>query len=200
MDVLDAIHRRRAIRDYRPDKLPASRILQLIAAAGWAPSAMNEQPWQFTVVTDRALMDRLSAQAKTFMLESMGDVPNPAHFQDLLRDPTFHILYNAPLLVVVSAPAARQWCIEDCAVAAQNLMLAATDMGLGSCWIGFAQGWLNTKEGLASLGLSAQSRVVAPIVLGVPAAPPPAVQRKSPAINWIGDREPLLSPAFGSLG
>ncbi|HSS12918.1 MAG TPA: hypothetical protein VLL04_03435, partial [Rhizomicrobium sp.] len=77
-----------------------------------------------------------------------------------------------------------------------NLMLAALDLELGSCWIGFAQGWLDSEDGHNLLGLSRQNRVVAPIIVGYPKTAPPPVPRKAPIISWIGkisaapEREP----------
>ena len=77
---------------------------------------------------------------------------------------------------------------EDGALAAQNLMLMATDLGLGSCWIGFAQGWLNTPEGHNLLNLPKEAFVVAPIIVGHPRTEIPPVVRKAPFVNWIGHR------------
>ena len=77
---------------------------------------------------------------------------------------------------------------EDAALAAQNLMLMATALGLGSCWIGFAQGWLNTAEGHQILNIPAKALVVAPIIAGQPRTVPPPVERKTPLVSWIGHR------------
>jgi nitroreductase len=87
---------------------------------------------------------------------------------------------------VISTPTTARWSVEDCSLAAQNLMLAAADRGLGSCWIGFAQGWLNTNEGRECLGLPASSCVVAPIIVGYPRSEAPTVSRKVPIVTWIG--------------
>ena len=187
MEILDAIRTRRAVRDYKPDQVPATMLRQLISAASWAPSAMNEQPWHFTVITDAALLNESSRHSKEWMLKQVEAMPRPGHFRDLLADPLFHIFYHAPALIVVSVAGDGQWNTEDCALAAQNLMLAAVDENLGSCWIGFAQGWLNTELGCDLLGLPRQSRVVAPIIVGYPRTAPPPVPRKSPVINWIGE-------------
>lgn len=189
MELGTAIRIRRAVRDYAPQPVPVSVLRDLITAASWAPSAMNAQPWHFTVVTDAALLDEISRNAKAWLLKSVNDMPRSTHFRDLMSDPNFHLFYHAPALVVISAPSG-QWAEEDCAVAAQNLMLVAVEHGLGSCWIGFAQGWLDTDQGRQVLGLAAGSKVVAPIILGYPKAPPPSVPRKSPIINWIGDIAP----------
>src|SRR3569833_2065099 len=129
--LMDMIRQRRAVRDYKTDAVPAGLLQQMIAAASWAPSAMNEQPWLFTVVSDPGLLDRISSQAKASMLDNMDAVPRASHFRDVLGDPDYNIFYHAPVLIVISAPADGQWGAEDCALAAQNLMLAATGLGLG---------------------------------------------------------------------
>lgn len=186
MDVQQAIRTRRAVRDFLPDPLSGRQLRKLIHQACWAPSAMNEQPCHFTVITDAATLDEISARAKQWLRKDLAAMPRSGHFSEVLAEPAFHLFYHAPALVVISAPASSRWGIEDCALAAQNLMLSATAQGLGSCWIGFAQGWLNTPDGLRLLGLPEDSRVVAPIILGRPRSAMPPVARKEPAINWIG--------------
>jgi|JI10StandDraft_1071094.scaffolds.fasta_scaffold36462_9 nitroreductase len=186
MEVLEAIRRRRAVRDYLPNSVPVATLRQLITAASWAPSAMNQQPWHFTVVTERAMLDDISVRSKAWLLKTASDMSSSDHFRDMLRDPHFHLFYGAPALVVISTPVSAQWSVEDCSLAAQNLMLAAVDLDLGSCWIGFAQGWLNTPEGRECLGLSASSCVVAPITIGYPRSEAPLVSRKAPIVTWIG--------------
>ena len=196
MEVLEAIRRRRAVRDYKPDAVGASLLQQLVAAGCWAPSAINEQPWHFTIVTERMLMDRISVLAKEMMRKETASMPRPAHFQTLLADPHFNIFYNAPVLMVISVPGDCHWGIEDAAMAAQNVMLEATALGLGSCWIGFAQSWLNSSDGLAMLELPPTQRVVAPLILGRPRVAPPPVERKKAACNWIGCETPVENVAL----
>jgi nitroreductase len=65
-------------------------------------------------------------------------------------------------------------------------MLAAHGDGLGTCWIGYAQGYLNTAEGKATLGLPPASVPVAPIIVGYPRAKAAPVARKEPEVRWIG--------------
>jgi nitroreductase len=103
----------------------------------------------------------------------------------MLNDPDFDIFYHAPALVVIAAADPTDWAVEDCALAAENLMLAAYAMDLGTCWIGFAQNWLATPEGKAELGIPATYAPIAPIVVGHPRRPPPPVPRKNPDILWI---------------
>ncbi len=78
------------------------------------------------------------------------------------------------------------WIVEDCALAAENLMLAAYAAGFGTCWVGFAQSFLNTPQGKALLGLPSASISVAPIIVGYAKQQPPPVPRREPVIRWIG--------------
>jgi nitroreductase len=185
MELKDAIYGRRAVREYTPEPVTEPVLQALIDAAVQAPSAVNQQPWSFVVVRDQALLDRVSRDSKAHMLVSL---PAEAldRFRHLLSDPDFHIFYHAPVLIVISAVATDEWNVEDCSLAAQNLMLAAHAAGLGSCWIGFAQRWLGTPTGKAALAIPAQHFAVAPIIVGHPKSPPQPVPRKAPDIRWIG--------------
>jgi nitroreductase len=186
MDLNVAIAGRRAVREYASRPVDEKLIRELINAAIQAPSAVNQQPWTFTVVRDQRALDRISREAKSHMLETM---PASAHFEHLrphLTDPNFHIFYHAPVMILISASAQGPWIIEDCALAAENLMLAAYAAGLGSCWIGFAQAFLNTAEGKAVLELPSAWVPVAPIILGYPKASPNPVLRTEPQIRWVG--------------
>jgi nitroreductase len=107
----------------------------LIGSAVRAPSAVKEQPWTFTVVREQSALDRISDAAKAHMLATMVASPHAEHFAALLNDPSFHIFYHAPVLILISASAQGPWVVEDCALAAENLMLVACAQGLGSCWM-----------------------------------------------------------------
>jgi nitroreductase len=186
MQITDAIYRRRAVRAYRDDPVKTDVIEALIEAAIQAPSAMNRQPWRFTVVCDRKLLDSVSQRSKAHMLENLPADGGEHHFQEMLSNPEFQIFYHAPVLIVISAVTNGPWAIEDCSLAAQNLMLAACAHGLGSCWIGFAQGWLQTPEGKAALQIDSGWLPVAPIIVGHPAGETPPVERNRPDIHWLG--------------
>ena len=68
-------------------------------------------------------------------------------------------------------------------------MLAAVELGLGTCWIGFAQGWLTSPEGRELLNLAPDKVVVAPIAVGYPKTPQAMVPRKAIALSWIGPKD-----------
>ena len=168
MQLEEAIVGRRSAREYLAQAIDDATIRRLIAAAVQAPSAVNEQPWAFAVARERARLDRISRRAKAHMLAT---APAGARFESSrarLSDPGFDIFYGAPALIVVAATAPGPWIVEDCAMAAENLMLTAFAEGLGSCWIGYAQSFLNTPEGKAELGAPQAWVPVAPIIVGRP--------------------------------
>jgi nitroreductase len=186
MDVNEAIYGRRSTREYATDAVDDETIRRLIDAAAHAPNASNEQPWAFTVVRDQDLLDRISQAAKAHMLATLSPGPNAERYRISLVDPDFHIFYHAPALILISGTAQGSWVVEDCALAAENLMLAAHAAGLGTCWIGFAQGYLNTPEGKGALGLPGAWVPVAPIIVGRPTTVPDPRARKEPEIRWVG--------------
>ena len=186
MDINEAISGRRSTRDYTGQAVDEETVRRLIDAAVHAPSASNGQPWTFTVVRDQGLLDRISDAAKSHMLATLPDGPQSARYRTQLSDANFQIFYHAPVLILISGIAQGPWVAEDCALAAENLMLAAYGVGLGTCWIGFAQGFLNTSEGKNALGLPATSLPVAPIIVGHPKTETAPAARKEPEIRWVG--------------
>jgi nitroreductase len=186
MDVSEAISGRRSVREYTAQSVDELTVDRLIDAAVKAPSAVNQQPWTFTVVRDQALLDRISRGAKAHMLATMQTSPHAGHFQSLLDDPSFQIFYHAPLLILISAVAEGPWIVEDCALAAENLMLSAYAVGLGTCWIGFAQSFLNTSDGKNLLGLPEAWVPIAPIIVGHAKGVRASVSHNKPQVHRIG--------------
>ena len=185
MNLMDALRDRRAVRDYTDQPLDEAELRRLIDAAVLAPSAMNRQDWLFVVVTDPLALDSIAHKAKLHMLSLLDQTPTLRGFREHLTSPDYNIFYRAPALVVVCALADDEMATQDCCLSAENLMLAARAEGLGTCWIGFAEAWLGLPEAKAELGLSAEARPVAPIIVGHPRAWPPAPARRAPNIHWI---------------
>lgn len=185
MDVLEAIYERRSTRDYLPD-LPSDPVIgALIDAAIRAPCAVNRQAWRFTVITNRARLADIATQAKSYMT-AQRPLALPESLYEKLADPDFPLFYGAPVLIVISATQTGPWIEADCALAAQNLMLAATAKQLGSCWIGLSQPFLATPAGRALAELEPQAQPIAPIVVGFPRDGVVAAAERHPArIDWL---------------
>jgi nitroreductase len=195
-DVNAAISRRRAVRGYTAAHVDASTIRELLLAAVQAPTAMHLEPWGFVVIQDKRRLQRYSDRAKQMLLEqrhsddSMLHAGDPhAHEQEhlaMLADPAFNIFYNAGTLIVICRRTGGAFADADCWLAAQNLMLAATAMGLGTCCIGFAVPVLNAADVKQELGIPDAGAAVAPIIVGVPSGASPLVPRKDPEIlAWL---------------
>jgi len=183
MQLDHAIRNRRAVREFLPEPVTTAAIKRLIDSAVQAPSAVNKQPWMFTVIRNRPLLNLISASSKKYLIDS-GDAPHDFH--TILSDPDFHILYHAPALIVISTVRDDAWSKEDAALAAQNLMLTAYADGLGTCWIGFAERWLQTRDGQKAIEVPEYYRPVAPIIVGHPKGAAAEVPRNMPTIHWIG--------------
>lgn len=117
MEVMEAIRTRRSIRSFLDKPVPAELLTEVIRAAMLAPSAGNQQPWQFIIVTDR---------------EKMARVPD--------FHPYAKMITKAPAAIVICGDKQeKKWPTfwdQDCSAACQNLLLAARDLGLGTVWTG----------------------------------------------------------------
>lgn len=117
MELLETIKTRRSIRQFQDKPVPESHIRTIIEAAMMAPSAGNQQPWHFVIVSDRARLDAI---------------------------PSYHphskMVLQAPVAILICGdPAGKPWpdyWVQDCSAATQNLLLAARDLGLGTVWAG----------------------------------------------------------------
>lgn len=183
MELGQAIYDRRATRAYTSEPVDKAVLEALVDAAIQAPSANNLQPWAFCVVRDAALLDHISNEAKALIERGASLHP---HMVEMLGKPNFQIFYQAPALILICAADDSEWSHVDCTLAAQNLMLAAHGKGLGSCWIGMAQSWLESDEGMAALNLPAHWTPVAPIIIGHPSGTTPATPRNTPELHWCG--------------
>ncbi|MBC7318248.1 nitroreductase family protein [Candidatus Bipolaricaulota bacterium] len=162
VEVFEAIRARRSVRRYQSAPVSDEVLTELLSAAVMAPSAGNAQPWRFIVVRDQRLREGLvsAAYGQSFLAE-------------------------APVVIVVCADLERArrtyrergetlYCLQDTAAAIQNLLLAATAKGLGTCWVGaFDEGKVAEL-----LTLSKNLRPVALIPVGKPAESPQARPRR----------------------
>lgn len=182
VELKDAIYHRRSIRKYKPQQVSKDDIRTLMDAAVQAPSASNSQPWAFAVIQDQGILNNYSDQAKKLLLEQIDSYPPLAKYRTALSNPGFDIFYGAPTLLIIYAKPVGPHPEGDCCLAAQNIMLAAHSMGLGTCWIGFAHPLLNSDEIKQALGAPTDYTAVAPLIIGYPDGNMPAIRKKEPEI------------------
>jgi nitroreductase len=186
--VLEAIKTRRSIRSYEPTPVSREVLSTIVEAASDAPSAMNTQPWRFVVVEDekfrQTLVQTALPEARQYFELLKESAPERyarvmRRFEDL-ADPVY---YSAPAIVFVigSGPNAA----DACPIACQNMMLAASSLGLGSCWVKLGSLVTENPEITTALDLKGEEKIFGPILLGYPKQIPPAPAKNQPVIKWI---------------
>jgi nitroreductase len=184
MSIMDAINNRRSVRDYLPRKLDRAAVRALLAAAVRAPTAVHEEPWVFVIFQDSSALKRLSDRARPFFAEEAhrAHIDRGGHALEIFGRPDFNLFYNAGTLIVIGATTTGPFIAADCWLAAENLMLAACSMGLGSCVIGSALPALNNPGVKTEIGIPAGFTAVAPIIVGHPSGETPPTSRKEPKV------------------
>jgi nitroreductase len=182
MDIMEAIYQRRAVRTYTDQPVDKATVEALIKAAIQAPSSMNEQPWAFAVIQNTKQLAQWSERIKAYVLKRLKPDSPLEKYRDMISSPDYHVFHRAGTLIILCARPGAHNGEEDCCLAAQNLMLAACDVGLGTCPIGFARPWLNQARIKRSLGIPDDYVPVFPVVVGYPSGATPPVQRRVPEI------------------
>jgi nitroreductase len=161
MNAFETIRSRRSIRRYKTDPVEEEKLQRILEAGRLSPSAVNKQPWHFIVVRDPSVRESLRA--------SYGQ----------------NWFVNAPLIIVVCADPSNAWVRRDgeeywkvdATIALQDMILCATEEGLGTCWIGA----FNEEPARRALKIPEKIRIVAMTPVGY------ADERKEP----VSDRKPL---------
>jgi nitroreductase len=154
----EVLQKRRSIRKYKDAPIPKEKIIKILEAARVAPSASNRQPWHFIVVENKETIKQLAKSEWAA---------------------------KAPLMIVGLADqeASPNWCSNDLGIAFEHIALAATNLGLGGCWMG-----QTGREDLIRklLDISDQLRPVAVMPIGVPDETPVPKERKAldDIVSW----------------
>ena len=159
MNTEEAIFTRRSIRKYQDRPVEDEKIEKLLRAAMAAPSAMNQQPWEFYVIKDKEKIKELAGSS-----------------------PFAGFVAKAPLAIVICqklgfSPAARFKDV-DCAIASENLWLMAAELGLGACWIGTAPDESRSERVGKILGLPKDLKAFSLFPIGYP------VEEKAPVDRY----------------
>lgn len=182
--ILQAIRDRRSVRDYKNDKVPRRIVEQIIKAGNFAPSVDNLQPWRFVVVEDEGIKEKLRDKAVPKWREIIHKLSesDPERFRFYgkymgMEDPVY---YSAPVIIFVIGLSGI-----NCALACENMMLAAHALGVGSCYVGWGTLFQEDSELLELFELKEKERIFGPILLGFPKKQPEAPKKKEPQVKWI---------------
>ena len=158
MDALEALRKRRSIRRYTDDAIPKADLETIVDAGRLAATGSNRQPWDFVIVTDRAMIAEFKASGAW--------------------------IASAGAVIVVVMDTSSRWWIEDGAAAIENMLLASTALGYGSCWVE-GDVLLREEQFKILLDVPAEKRVMALIPIGV-AAESPAPEKKplEQVLHW----------------
>lgn len=180
MLLLEALEKRRSIRAYRPDAVPGELLDKIIYAASLAPSSFNEQPWRYYILTgeSRQRLGEIMVQGTHFLEEYIQMLGHEMN-EHVLR--WYSELGHAPVVVVCTLQNTDDELMRDNGYLAigssiQNMLLTATELGLGSCYMTFSY-WVR-DELAGMLGVPEDRTIVGLIALGYPAEEPIAPERK----------------------
>jgi nitroreductase len=184
MTIFETILARRSVRRFKARKVDKTAINILLEAAIHAPTSIHQEPWAFVVIQDKTLLRNLSDQAKPLFIAQVqeDDLEHTGHSFDVFNHPDFNVFYDANTLILICGRTTASAYVADCWLAAENLMLAACAMGLGTCVIGSALAALNAPDTKFLLNIPENFSVVAPIVVGYPDDEITPVWRKNPVI------------------
>ena len=202
--VLETIKGRRSVRSYKDKPVPRGIIETIIDAGNWAPTGNNVQRWRFVVVQDAEYREKLTAEAfpawkKVFsgLMASKDDqfreytadfAPrclgwSPRSFEESLAQVSDYrdgVYWGAPVIIFVIGTAN-----QECAMACQNMMLAAHALGLGSCIVGFGAMVTGSVEIVQTLELKENEKIYGPVVIGYPKIQPDPPEKKDPVVKWV---------------
>jgi nitroreductase len=169
--VLDIIKARKSIRAYQDKPLPKDIVDSIMEAAKHAPTARNMQELEYKVVTGKTLIEKIQAGiAKAMQSEGMPLKGPPG------AKPNF--FYGAPMVIIITGPKDNLWATVDAGLAAQNIMIYATSIDLGTVFIGMAKMIEKDKALLKVLNIKDDRTIVACVICGYPAENPPVKEKK----------------------
>ncbi len=189
--TFELIKNRRSIRRFSEEAVSREELEQIVEAGRWAPTGGNSQSVHFTVITNSEILARLreTVQNAFAAMELTEDLY--ASIQNSIKASKrgkYAYDYKAPVLVIVSNKRGYGNAMADCACAQQNMMLAAAEIGVGSCWINQLH-WLDENEEvrkiLSSLGIGEDETVCGSLALGKGGRAMRGLPRSGMPVTWV---------------
>jgi nitroreductase len=184
--VLDAIFSRRSVRAYKKDQVSDELVNELLMTAVHAANGMNTQPLRFVIVSNEEKLQEYSDNGKAMFLDAMKKAGfSEIHLETMLSNPNLMIFHNAPIAIFIYTSPQSPTPVEDGSLAAANIMLASESLGLGSCWIGFADRIAESPGFYQENNIPLDHRHVATVVVGYAKNEGAPTPRHDPIIfNW----------------
>ncbi len=157
MDVFEAVKWRRSVRKFSAQKIEHEKILQILEAARLAPSSSNRQAWHFVVIDDKSIIEQIPKQV------ALGEkmiIPWLKHAPLVIVG-----CYTKAVTHVLAQLFGHENYLVDVSIAMSHICLAATALGIGTCFVG----WFNEKKLKKLLDIPGNYRIAVLLVLGYPA-------------------------------
>ena len=183
MNISEAIAKRKSIRAYLDRPVPTEDLAKIVEAGRWAP---NAGPFQISVVRNAGLRKKINDRTLDAMVHSGN-----AFLQQRASLPGYQPIYGAPVLILLSAPANGPYGAINTALAAENMLLEATTLGLGSCHLitpTLALNGENNRDLAREAGLPDGYVVQCAIIVGYAAAEnkfTAAERTKKGSVNYV---------------
>jgi len=157
MDVFEAIRWRRSVRKFSPQRIEREKIIRILEAARLAPSSSNRQAWHFVVIDDKSLIEQIPKQVT---MGTRAIIP-------WLKDAPVVIAgcYTKAITHIIAQLFGHENYLVDVSIAMSHIALAATTLGIGTCFVG----WFNESKLKRLLGIPLQYKVAVLLALGYPA-------------------------------
>jgi nitroreductase len=143
-EVMHVIKARRSIRSYQPQQIKNEELKTILEAGVFAPSSQNTQPWFFSVCQNPALIEKVN----DWIIDEANYVKDNPKAREIAATRNASLFRKAPTLIIVSGDRSNPLVVENCSCAAQNMMLAAESIGLGTCWISYVAFLANREVNL----------------------------------------------------
>lgn len=181
--VVEAIMNRRSIRAYKPEQVDQAQLDTIIQCGINAPSALNKQSWEVRVIQNA---DLLAAINNRFVENAKGKTLQGSAAK--AQEPGFSVFHGAPTLIIVARDKSNSYSAVDCGLFAQNILLSAQSMNIGTCVIGNMASILNdpgSKEFLEAMQMPDSYEVVFGIAIGYKNELPEAKPRDIAKVQYV---------------
>ncbi|PXV65925.1 nitroreductase [Dysgonomonas alginatilytica] len=182
-EVVEAIKNRRSIRAYKPEQIDQAQLDTIIDCGINAPSALNKQTWEVRVIQNADLLKRIN---DSFVEKAKGkDLKGSASRS---QEPGFSVFHGSPTLIIVGREKNNPTSLVDCGLLAQNILLSAESMNIGTCTIGNMASILNdpdAKEFLKEINMPDTHEVAFGISIGYKNESPEAKPRDASKVQYI---------------
>jgi nitroreductase len=183
-ETIKVINSRRSIRRYKAEQIKDTELQEILNSALYAPNAVNQQKWHFTVIQNKDMLSRMVGIIKENIINSQNEF-----LSKRASDPGYNTFYNAPTVIMISGDEKAMQIQIDCGLAAENIALAAESLNIGSCIITSSGFLFMSQKGMdlkKELGIPEGYNHICTIALGYkdsenPASPP----RNRDVINYI---------------